>query len=110
MEQKIKIKHVDGISDVMAKVFICDSKEISLNYRFDGMDYSRTLTLPEAIKMSIVKKVKATNSFRKMVKGKIYPILGIEFAEDSIACKKGDMIIKIYEGDSFHYSNFYPAN
>ena len=107
---KVKIKHVDGVTDVMAKVFICDSREIDLDYRFEGMDYVRTLTLPEAVNMGVVKKVKATNNFRKMVKGQIYPILGIEFAEDSIACKKGDMIIKIYEGDSFHYSNFYPAN
>ena len=108
---KVKIKHVDGITDVMAKVFICDSREISLDYRFEGMDYGRTITLPDAINMGIVKKVKANNSFSEMVKGQIYPILGIEFAEDSIACEKGDMIIKIYEGSNgLHYSNFYPAN
>lgn len=106
---KVKIKH-DGIIDVMAKVFLCDSREISLDYRFDGMDYGRTITLPEAINMGIVKKVKATNSFREMVKDQVYEILGVSFSEDQLGCEEGDMIIKIYEGGSFHYSNFYPSN
>jgi hypothetical protein len=106
---KVKIKHSDGVTDVMANVFICDSREVTLDYRLDGMDYCVSLTLPQAINMGIVKKVKASNSFRDMVKGEIYPIIKTYLMEDSIACSKGDMIIDIGCGE-FNYSNFYAAN
>lgn len=103
---KVKIKHIDGVTDVMAKVFTCDNNEVSLDYKLDGMSYGRTLTLPEAINMGIIKKVKANNTFREMVKGNIYPILKVEFADDNVSCTKGDMLIEIAVGN-FHYSNFY---
>ena len=43
---KIKIKHIDGITDVMAKVHKYGN-EINLEYRFEGMTYGRMLTVSE---------------------------------------------------------------
>ena len=49
---KMKIKHIDGITDVMAKVHKLGN-EINLEYRFEGMTYGITLTVSEfeAMKM-----------------------------------------------------------
>lgn len=49
---KVKIKHVDGITDVIAKVSF--GNEITLNYRFEGMSYGRTLTTRQAIDLKII--------------------------------------------------------
>jgi len=43
---KIKIKHIDGITDVMAKVHKYGN-EINLEYKFEGMTYGQTLTVSE---------------------------------------------------------------
>lgn len=48
---KIKIKHVDGKTDVIANIFI--GTEISLEYRFQGMSYSQTIDKGVAIKLGI---------------------------------------------------------
>ena len=50
---KIKIKHVDdGTTDVIAKVWY--GKEITLDYRFKGMDYTITLTDQQAIDLGLM--------------------------------------------------------
>jgi len=105
----VKIKHIDGVTDVFAKPFVTDSRELILSYKFESMDYSITLTLPHAINMGIITKVKATNSFRNMVKGEVYKVLGVQFSEDDFICAKGDMCISVVKGEYMHFSNFYPA-
>lgn len=52
----ITIKHVDGKTNVEAKVFKT-SKSISLEYKFQGMTYGRELTLNEAYELGIVEIV-----------------------------------------------------
>ena len=51
---KVEILHTDGVTKVKAKVFIT-SDSISLDYRFEGMDYGRTLTKEQAKVMGIIK-------------------------------------------------------
>jgi len=50
---KVKIKHVDGVTDVIAKVWIRPD-EISLDYRFEGMSYSQCLSIKQAIDLKII--------------------------------------------------------
>lgn len=49
----ITIKHIDGKTNVKAKVFKT-SKTISLEYKFEGMTYGRDLTFAEAIELGII--------------------------------------------------------
>lgn len=107
MSTRVRIKHVDGVTDVAATLILA-ATEINLEYRLDGMTYGRTMTLPEAIKVGVIKKVKANNNFRSMKKGEIYPILSFSFADRGVACEKGDMIVRISCGN-MHFSNFEPA-
>lgn len=51
--KRIKIKHVDGVTDVIAKV-ILNKEDINLEYRLDGMTYGRTIDFQEAIKIGII--------------------------------------------------------
>jgi len=49
----IIIKHVDGKTNITAKVFII-GESISLEYKFKGMTYGRELTLSEAYELGIL--------------------------------------------------------
>lgn len=51
---KIKIKHIDGKTDVIAKV--SPFTKYKLEYVFEGMTWGRTLSEEEAIQLGIVKK------------------------------------------------------
>lgn len=53
---KVKIKHVDGKTDVIAKVFFSSNGVISLDYKYEGMSYGRTIDMCEAIKLKIITK------------------------------------------------------
>lgn len=48
------IKHVDGKTNVKAKVFNI-SNNISLEWKFKGMTYGRYLNFTEAIELGIIK-------------------------------------------------------
>lgn len=50
----IIIKHVDGKTNVKAKVLMF-GESINLEYKFQGMSYGRELTLLEAHKLGILK-------------------------------------------------------
>jgi hypothetical protein len=63
---KVKIKHVDGVADVIAKVSF--GNEICLDYRFQGIDYGRTLTTKQAVDLKII----------ECPHNDIQPILGFE--------------------------------
>jgi len=47
------IKHVDGKTDVKAKVLMF-GKSINLEWKYQGMTYSRELTLSEAYETGII--------------------------------------------------------
>ena len=49
----IVIKHVDGKTDVKAKVLMF-GKSINLEWKHQGMTYSRELTFTEAIELEII--------------------------------------------------------
>lgn len=49
----ITIKHVDGKTNVKAKVFNINNK-INLEWKFQGMAYSRDLTFGEAVELGII--------------------------------------------------------
>jgi len=49
----ITIKHIDGKTNVKAKVFTI-GESISLEYKFQGMTYERELTLIEAYELGII--------------------------------------------------------
>lgn len=53
---KIKIKHLDGMTYVIAKVLPWTKYE--LEYRFEGVTWGRTLNEEEAIQMGIFKKAR----------------------------------------------------
>lgn len=72
---KIKIKHVDGVTDVVAKVHFGKS-EINLEYRFEGMTYGRTVGLAEAVKIGIVKCDHAITT----------PVMGYENSQTGEIC------------------------
>ena len=60
MPQKIKfrMKHVDGVTSVMATAFIHGTEsepKISYDYRYDGMDYGGTFSTKQAIAMGLIK-------------------------------------------------------
>lgn len=50
----ITIKHVDGKTNVKAKVFNLNNK-ITLEWELEGMTYSRELTFLEAVGLEIIK-------------------------------------------------------
>jgi len=72
---KVKIKHIDGVTDVIAKVFI-SSDGVSLDYRFEGMDYSQILDYEQTVRMGIVKCNHPTMN----------PILGFENSQIGEVC------------------------
>jgi len=49
----IVIKHVDGKTDVKAKVLMF-GKSINLEWKYQGMTYGRELTLSEAYELGII--------------------------------------------------------
>lgn len=76
---KVKIKHLDGVTDVIAKVSF--GKEICLNYRFEGMDYGVTLSTKQAIDLKII----------DCPHDAIYPLMGFEnsiVGEQCLTCGK----------------------
>ena len=52
---KIKIKHIDGKTNVIAKVLPWTKYE--LEYKFEGVTWGRTLNEEEAIELGIIKKL-----------------------------------------------------
>ena len=50
----ITIKHVDGKTNVKAKVFNTNNK-FSLEWKFQGMDYGRDLSFTEAVELGLIK-------------------------------------------------------
>lgn len=105
MEKKVKIIHIDGISEVLAKAVV-KNKEVEFEYRFNGMSYGQTLSFEQCIEKGYVKKVKANNNFRDMKSGVIYPIISFDYSEDDMVCNRGDMLIKIPVNGGSHISNF----
>lgn len=102
---KVIIKHTDGHSNVFAAPIIKDG-EVEFNYKFEGMSYSQTLTISQCIQRGYVKKLKANNNFRSMVKGRIYPILSFHYSTGAIGHEQGDMIVRIPIDGGTHISNF----
>jgi hypothetical protein len=79
---KVKIKHVDGVTNVLAKVHLGQS-EINLEYKFEGMTYGRTIGLEEAIKLGIIEcshpSMNPMLGFENSIVGEVCCICGKEF-------------------------------
>lgn len=110
VKKKVWIKHIDGISTVLAKAIIGSREvEVEFEYKFEGMVYGQTLSVKQCIEFGYINKVRANNNFREMKKDTVYPIIGFYYAEDDIACAKGSMIVEIPVNDGMHVSNFEAA-
>jgi hypothetical protein len=105
VKKKVWIKHIDGISTVLAKAII-GSGEVEFEYKFEGMVYGQTLSVKQCIEFGYINKVRANNNFREMKKDTVYPIIRFYYAEDDVACAKGSMIVGIPVNDGMHVSNF----
>lgn len=64
---KVKIKHVDGITDVIGKVYFSENG-INVEYKKEGITWGRTMSIREAVDLKII-NCPHTN---------IYPIIGFE--------------------------------
>ena len=57
LKTKQLVKHVDGVTGVVAKVFITSAGVINLYYRLEGVTWSEDITIEQALKYGIIKLV-----------------------------------------------------
>ena len=61
-----RMKHVDdGITPVIAKVFITSDGNVSCDYRFQGMSYSWIPTIEQAIEAGIIELIENKELVKK---------------------------------------------